>query len=150
RTGDLIKIDYDPGLNRIIFFKEAEDVPAYALAQLAGAGAAATGRVARGAEVEIPRVVAAKTRSREHHQPRRGLARGVALQFGKCHSLLKGQTPALCARCLAPLLHITISSPVCFLTAWIADGNGTAFRWLICPGAPSCSTSPAAPAISRN
>src|SRR3954454_18445900 len=36
KTGDLLKIDYDPALNRMIFFKEAEDVPAYALAQLVG------------------------------------------------------------------------------------------------------------------
>ena len=63
RTGDLIKIDFDPGLNRIIFFKEAEDVPAYALAQLVGASAPAAGRVAHAAEFEAPRVVAAKTRT---------------------------------------------------------------------------------------
>jgi ATP-dependent Clp protease ATP-binding subunit ClpA len=63
RTGDLIKIDYDPGLNRIIFFKEAEDVPAYALAQLVGAKTTTVGRVAQGAEIEVPRVAAAKTRS---------------------------------------------------------------------------------------
>jgi ATP-dependent Clp protease ATP-binding subunit ClpB len=63
RTGDLIKIDYDPGLNRIIFFKEAEDVPAYALAQLVGAKTATVGRVAQGAEIDVPRVAAAKTRS---------------------------------------------------------------------------------------
>jgi ATP-dependent Clp protease ATP-binding subunit ClpB len=63
RTGDLIKIDYDPGLNRIIFFKEAEDVPAYALAQLVGAKTATVGRVAQGVEIDVPRVAAAKTRS---------------------------------------------------------------------------------------
>jgi len=60
RTGDLIKIDFDPGLNRIIFFKEAEDVPAYALAQLVGAKVSAAGRSAASVEVEVPRVVAAK------------------------------------------------------------------------------------------
>ena len=32
-----MKVDYDPDLKRMIFFKEAEDVPAYALAQLVGA-----------------------------------------------------------------------------------------------------------------
>src|SRR5256885_607472 len=37
RNGDLLKVDFDPELNRMIFFKEAEDVPAYALAQLVGA-----------------------------------------------------------------------------------------------------------------
>jgi ATP-dependent Clp protease ATP-binding subunit ClpB len=61
RTGDLLKIDFDPGLNRIIFFKEAEDVPAYALAQLVGASIAHHGRAVAGAEVETPRVVTAKT-----------------------------------------------------------------------------------------
>jgi ATP-dependent Clp protease ATP-binding subunit ClpA len=63
RTGDLIKIDFDPGLNRIIFFKEAEDVPAYALAQLVGAIPSTAARTAASAEVETPRVAAAKTRS---------------------------------------------------------------------------------------
>jgi ATP-dependent Clp protease ATP-binding subunit ClpB len=61
RTGDLLKIDFDQALNRMIFFKEAEDVPAYALAQLVGATAPSHGRVAAGAEVDMPRIVAAKT-----------------------------------------------------------------------------------------
>jgi len=61
RTGDLIKVDFDPALNRIIFFKEAEDVPAYALAQLVGASLSPHGRSVAGAEVELPRVVTAKT-----------------------------------------------------------------------------------------
>ena len=60
RTGDLLKIDFDPALNRMIFFKEAEDVPAYALAQLVGATAPSHGRAAA-AEVDMPRVVVAKT-----------------------------------------------------------------------------------------
>src|SRR5437879_2243661 len=60
RTGDLLKIDFDPGLNRMIFFKEAEDVPAYALAQLVGATISTGGRVAA-AEAEAPRVITAKT-----------------------------------------------------------------------------------------
>jgi ATP-dependent Clp protease ATP-binding subunit ClpB len=61
RTGDLLKIDFDPGLNRMIFFKEAEDVPAYALAQLVGAVVPHHARVAAGAEIETPRVVSAKS-----------------------------------------------------------------------------------------
>jgi len=61
KTGDLLKIDYDPALNRMIFFKEAEDVPAYALAQLVGGTIAQYGRTAAGVEVEMPRVVSAKT-----------------------------------------------------------------------------------------
>jgi ATP-dependent Clp protease ATP-binding subunit ClpB len=64
RTGDLITVDYDPEVNRMIFLKEAEDVPAYALAQMVGATVAATGRAAVSAEIETPRVVNAKTRGR--------------------------------------------------------------------------------------
>src|SRR5438552_671279 len=60
RNGDLLKIDFDPGLNRMIFFKEAEDVPAYALAQLVGATISPNGRPAA-AEAEAPRVITAKT-----------------------------------------------------------------------------------------
>jgi len=60
RNGDLLKIDFDPDLNRMIFFKEAEDVPAYALAQLVGATVTSNGRPAA-AEVEAPRVISAKT-----------------------------------------------------------------------------------------
>src|SRR5205809_926640 len=48
RNGDLLKIDFDPGLNRMIFLKEAEDVPAYALAQLVGATAPSHSRTAVG------------------------------------------------------------------------------------------------------
>src|SRR6266852_2888289 len=61
RTGDFIKVDFDSHLNRMIFLKEAEDVPAYTLAQLVGATVPAVGRVAAGAEIETPRVVNAKT-----------------------------------------------------------------------------------------
>jgi ATP-dependent Clp protease ATP-binding subunit ClpA len=60
RNGDLLKIDFDPGLNRMIFFKEAEDVPTHALAQLVGATLSLNGRPAA-AEAEAPRVVSAKT-----------------------------------------------------------------------------------------
>ena len=61
RTGDLIKVDFDSDLNQMIFFKEAEDVPAYALAQMVGATIHPVGRMTTGAEVEAPRVVNAKT-----------------------------------------------------------------------------------------
>ena len=64
RMGDLVKVDYDPDLKRMIFFKEAEDVPAYALAQLTGATHNATGRVSTSTEVEAPRVANARTRGR--------------------------------------------------------------------------------------
>ncbi|HTM50891.1 MAG TPA: AAA family ATPase [Bryobacteraceae bacterium] len=61
RTGDLLKIDFDPDLNRMIFFKEAEDVPAYALAQLVGGTVAHHGRTMATAEVDTHRAVGAKT-----------------------------------------------------------------------------------------
>jgi ATP-dependent Clp protease ATP-binding subunit ClpB len=64
RMGDLVKVDYDPDLKRMIFFKEAEDVPAYALAQLTGATQNLTGRVTTTTEVEAPRVASARTRGR--------------------------------------------------------------------------------------
>jgi ATP-dependent Clp protease ATP-binding subunit ClpB len=60
RTGDLLKVDFDPAINNMVFFKEAEDVPAYALAQLVGASIPHNGRAAA-AEVETPRVITAKT-----------------------------------------------------------------------------------------
>src|SRR2546423_596589 len=52
RTGDLIKIDFDSTSDRMIFLKEAEDVPTYALAQMVGATISPLGRMATGAEVE--------------------------------------------------------------------------------------------------
>ena len=61
RTGDLIKIDFDSAQDRMIFLKEAEDVPTYALAQMVGATVSPLGRNVAGAEVELPRVVNAKT-----------------------------------------------------------------------------------------
>jgi ATP-dependent Clp protease ATP-binding subunit ClpA len=61
RMGDLIKVDFDPVADRMVFFKEAEDVPAYALAQLVGATISPLTRMANGAEVEAPRVINAKT-----------------------------------------------------------------------------------------
>jgi len=61
RTGDLIKIDFDSTSDRMIFMKEAEDVPTYALAQMVGATISPLSRMATGAEVELPRVVNAKT-----------------------------------------------------------------------------------------
>ena len=61
RTGDLIKIDFDSTSNRMIFLKEAEDVPTYALAQMVGASISPLNRIATGAEIELPRVVNAKS-----------------------------------------------------------------------------------------
>jgi hypothetical protein len=64
RTGDLLTVDYDSEVGRMIFLKEAEDVPAYALAQMVGATMASSGRAMASAEVETPRLVTAKTRGR--------------------------------------------------------------------------------------
>jgi len=61
RTGDLIKVDFDCTANRMVFLKEAEDVPTYALAQMVGATISPLSRMGTGAEVELPRVVNAKT-----------------------------------------------------------------------------------------
>jgi hypothetical protein len=60
-TGDLIKIDFDPSLNRMIFFKEAEDVALYTLAELVGIRVPPFGRAAVAAGVENSRVTNAKT-----------------------------------------------------------------------------------------
>jgi len=65
RTGDLIRIDFDGGLNRLTFIKEAEDVPAYAMAQLASTAVAGrAGRAVVGMEAEPIRVVSAKSSRR--------------------------------------------------------------------------------------
>jgi ATP-dependent Clp protease ATP-binding subunit ClpB len=65
RTGDLIRVDYDSKLGRMTFFKEAEDVPAYAMAQLVDNSISIPmGAAAAGAEVELPRQVSARSSRR--------------------------------------------------------------------------------------
>src|SRR5947207_5267459 len=65
RTGDLIRVDYDPKLGRMTFFKEAEDVPAYAMAQLVDNSISIPmGAAAAGAEVELPQQVSARSSRR--------------------------------------------------------------------------------------
>ena len=60
RGGDLIKIDYDPDASQMVFAKEAEDMPAYAMVQMMEAASAAepSRTMATSAVTEMPRVAA--------------------------------------------------------------------------------------------
>ena len=59
RGGDLIKVDFDPDDNQLTFAKEAEDMPAYAMAQMMEASTnVPAGVLAAGTAAELPRVVA--------------------------------------------------------------------------------------------
>jgi ATP-dependent Clp protease ATP-binding subunit ClpA len=61
RGGDLIRVDYDPAAPCLTFFKEAEDMPAYAMVQMVDTSIAPpVGSYAAGAVVEPPRVANAK------------------------------------------------------------------------------------------
>ena len=65
RGGDLVKVDYDGELERMTFFKEAEDMPPYAMMQMLETPApAAVGTFATGAGAEAPRSVNAKSSRR--------------------------------------------------------------------------------------
>jgi ATP-dependent Clp protease ATP-binding subunit ClpA len=65
RGGDLVKVDYDGELERMTFFKEAEDMPAYAMMQMMEAPVmAAVPAFATGAGAEMPRSVSAKSSRR--------------------------------------------------------------------------------------
>jgi ATP-dependent Clp protease ATP-binding subunit ClpA len=65
RGGDLVKVDYDGELERMTFFKEAEDMPPYAMMQMMEAPVTtALGTYATGAGVEAPRSVSAKSTRR--------------------------------------------------------------------------------------
>jgi ATP-dependent Clp protease ATP-binding subunit ClpA len=56
RGGDLIRVDYDPSGCRLTFFKEAEDMPAYAMVQMVDTSVAAPASTfSTGATVEMPR-----------------------------------------------------------------------------------------------
>ncbi len=58
RGGDLIRVDYDAGLGRMTFFKEAEDMPAYAMVQMMDTSVApSTGALLQSAAVETPRAI---------------------------------------------------------------------------------------------
>jgi ATP-dependent Clp protease ATP-binding subunit ClpB len=59
RGGDLIKVDFDADDNQLTFAKEAEDMPAYAMAQMMESSASVpAGVLAAGTAAELPRVAA--------------------------------------------------------------------------------------------
>ncbi len=65
RGGDLIRVDYDGGQCRLTFFKEAEDMPAYAMVQMVDTSIAPpVGTFSAGAVVEQPRAINAKSSRR--------------------------------------------------------------------------------------
>ena len=57
RGGDLLRVDFNPTLGALTFFKDAEDMPAYVMARMVDTSiAAATGTLAAGAAVEPIRI----------------------------------------------------------------------------------------------
>ncbi len=65
RGGDLIRVDFDAVLSRMTFFKEAEDMPAYAMVQMVDTSAAPNlGTFSTGASADTPRLINAKTSRR--------------------------------------------------------------------------------------
>jgi ATP-dependent Clp protease ATP-binding subunit ClpA len=65
RGGDLIRVDFDSALSRLTFFKEAEDMPAYAMARMVDTSIAPpTGSLSAGAVVEPVRAVNARSSRR--------------------------------------------------------------------------------------
>jgi ATP-dependent Clp protease ATP-binding subunit ClpA len=65
RGGDLIRVDFDDSVSRLAFFKEAEDMPAYAMVQMVDTSISPPlGTYSAGAVVEQPRAVNAKSSRR--------------------------------------------------------------------------------------
>jgi ATP-dependent Clp protease ATP-binding subunit ClpB len=65
RGGDLIRVDFDASGSRLTFFKEAEDMPAYAMVQMVDTSLAPPmGTLSTGAAVEPPRAANAKSSRR--------------------------------------------------------------------------------------
>jgi ATP-dependent Clp protease ATP-binding subunit ClpB len=65
RGGDLIRVDYDSGHCRLSFFKEAEDMPAYAMVQMVDTSIAPPiGTYSASAIAELPRAANAKSSRR--------------------------------------------------------------------------------------
>jgi hypothetical protein len=57
RGGDLLRVDFNPTLGALTFFKDAEDMPAYVMARMVDTSVtAATGTLAAGASVEPIRI----------------------------------------------------------------------------------------------
>jgi len=64
RGGDLIKVDFDPESRQMVFSKEAEDMPAYAMVQMVEAAATTPVAIAAvAAATELPRVAARARRT---------------------------------------------------------------------------------------
>jgi ATP-dependent Clp protease ATP-binding subunit ClpB len=65
RGGDLIRVDYEPVTGSLTFFKEAEDMPAYAMAQMVDTSIAPPlGSFSAGAVAELPRAANGKATRR--------------------------------------------------------------------------------------
>ena len=65
RGGDWIKVDFDSHADRMTFFKEAEDMPAYAMMQMVDTTVPPPqSTFAAGAGVEAPKVVTARSTRR--------------------------------------------------------------------------------------
>ena len=64
RGGDLIRVDYDSEAEQLTFFREAEDMPAYAMVRMFETVTPPPGQVAAGATIEMPRTAHAKTSRR--------------------------------------------------------------------------------------
>jgi ATP-dependent Clp protease ATP-binding subunit ClpB len=65
RGGDLLKVDYDTELERMTFFKEAEDMPAYTMMQMMEAPVTnPVGTFTTGAGAEVPRSTIARSTRR--------------------------------------------------------------------------------------
>jgi hypothetical protein len=60
RGGDLIRVDYDPMVSRMTFFKEAEDMPAYAMVQMVDMSTPAPMTMSASAVTDQPRAINAK------------------------------------------------------------------------------------------
>jgi ATP-dependent Clp protease ATP-binding subunit ClpA len=65
RGGDLLRVDLDASGTRLAFFKEAEDMPAYAMVQMVDTSIAPPlGAFSAGASAEVGRVANAKSSRR--------------------------------------------------------------------------------------
>jgi ATP-dependent Clp protease ATP-binding subunit ClpB len=65
RGGDLLRVDYDNSLSRLTFFKEAEDMPAYAMAQMVDTSIAPPlSTFSAGTVAEMPRAINARSSRR--------------------------------------------------------------------------------------
>jgi ATP-dependent Clp protease ATP-binding subunit ClpA len=57
RGGDLLRVDFNPTLNALSFFKDAEDMPAYVMARMVDTSIAPPlGSLAAGTAADLPRV----------------------------------------------------------------------------------------------